>query len=163
LFSDVAIAALIGNFLKESGGTIDGKFDIRPDVKGDIGLKRPEDVSIGIAQWYSGTSRQRDLIKFAESKGESVFTLPIQLQWVEWEWKNVGEFNLNRLNNYKTTGPATVYVHHFYENPADTGARSAYPAETRRKKGIAKLGESERIGYARNVHDIFTRSEEGPV
>jgi len=162
LFTDNAIAALIGNFLKESGGTVNGKFDIRPDVKGDIGLKRATDVSIGIAQWYNGTARQRNLIKFAEDKGQNVFTLPIQLQWVEWEWKNVGEYNLNRLNNYKTIGPATVYVHHFYENPADTGARSAFPNETRGKKGIAKLGESERIGYAKNVHDLFTRSDGEP-
>ena len=156
VFTPIAIAALTGNFLAESGGTVDGRFDIRPAVEGDIGLKRKEDKSIGIAQWYGPSDRQNALFKFAKDKGGSPYDLEIQVQWVVHEWQTVGDYNLSRLNNYKTIGPATVYVHHFYENPKDTSARSAFPKETR-NGGFAKLKESERIGYAKSVHDNFTR------
>jgi len=155
LYTDIAIAALLGNFLVESGS---GKpFDIQPGALGDVGLKRAADRSIGIAQWYGPSARQDNLIKFARDLGGSENDLPVQLQFVEHEWKNVGEYNLTRLNNYKSIGPATVYVHHYYENPADTSGKSAYPNETRGKKGIAKLKESERIGYAKSVFNTFTR------
>ena len=157
IFTPIAIAALIGNFLKESGGNINGKLDIRPFADGDKALRRKEDISYGIAQWYGPSERQNNLFKFAEDKGMSFKDLELQVQFVVHEWQTVGEYNLARLNNYKTLGPATVYVHHYYENPEDTSARSAFPNETRGKKGIAKLGESERIGFAKSVHDIFTR------
>lgn len=163
VFTEIAIAALLGNFLKESGGTVDGKLDIRPTVEGDIGLKRKEDKSIGIAQWYGPSTRQNNLFTFAKGKGGSPYDLSVQVQFVVHEWQTVGEFNLGRLNNYKTIGPATVYVHQYYENPQDTSARSAFPKETR-NGGYAKLAESQRISSAKNVHATFTRkAKEAPV
>lgn len=152
-FTDIAIAALLGNFLVESGG---GKpFDIRTSVRGDLNLNARG--SLGIAQWYAGTSRQDNLIRFAKERGGSETDLTIQLQFVEYEFITISEYDITRLNNYNSIGPATVYVHQFYENPQNTGARSAYPNETRDKKGIAKLKESERIGYAKSVFETFTR------
>jgi hypothetical protein len=157
IFSDIAIAALIGNFCVESGGG--SPFDIRPSAEGDKGLKRPEDVSIGIAQWYNGTPRQRNLLSFAKAKGGSPFDLSIQLQFVEHEWTTVSFFNLTRLNNYKQLSKATVYVHHWYETPAKVaGAKSIHPDETYASGGDQRLKESARIGYARDVFDTFTRS-----
>ena len=163
-FTEIAIAALLGNFLKESGGTVDGKYDIRPVAEGDKDLKRKGDRSLGIAQWYGPSTRQDNFFKFAKDKGLSYEALELQVQFVVHEWQTVGEYNLGRLNNYKTIGPATVYVHHHYENPEDTSARSAFPAETREKRGVAKLGEADRIKDAKNVHATFTRkAKEAPV
>jgi hypothetical protein len=149
-YSPAVMAGLIGNFLAESGS---GKpFDIQPGAKGDIGLKRASDLSIGIAQWYNGTPRQANLVAWANKKGLSEFDLIAQISFVDHEL-STGVGRPVELKKKSTPTLAAIHVHRYYEIPAYVKPAAYSPIDGERMR----LHEAKRVKYAKEVYALMTR------
>lgn len=150
-YSHAVIAGIIGNLLAESGS---GKpLDINPGAKGDVGLKSASDVSIGIAQWYNGTSRQQQLYDFAAKAGKSVFDLYVQLAFIDHELSTEPYFRGNELKQKKTPTEAAIHFQRNYEKPAFESPVAYSPVDGQKMR----LHEHTRIKYAKMVYNQFTR------
>lgn len=148
-YSPAVIAGLIGNFLAESGGG--SPVDIRPSAEGDKHIKAGS-LSIGIAQWYNGTPRQNNLIKFARAKGLSEFDLMAQIAFVDHELSN-GVGSPGTLKKKTTPTTAALHVHRFYEIPAYVKPAQYSPIDGKRMR----LHESKRVKYAKEIYALMTR------
>lgn len=157
-YSDVVIAGIIGNLLHESG--TGSPKDINPGAVGDVGLRSASDKSIGIAQWYNGTARYDNLFKFAAEHGKSATDLMIQLAFIDHELSNYPEFKASELKKKTTIAEATIHFQRNYEIPAYVSPAANSPVDGKRMR----LGETDRINYARKVYNLFTRTKpEGDV
>lgn len=145
-YSNAAIAALLGNFMAES--------NMQPSAQGDVGLRRASDVSIGIAQWYNGTSRQANLISHARSMGKSEYDLEAQISFVHHELRTSFANVRRAIENETNVDRATLVVHRQYEIPAYVEPVAYSPIDGQRMR----LHEDRRLGYARQIYNTYTRT-----
>jgi hypothetical protein len=137
-------AGIVGNLIAESR--------LIPVSRGDVGLHSPTDVSIGIAQWYSGGGRDRILIEFARKKNKPWSDYRTQLEFVDYELNNYRVFGAAELRNATNPTTAALIFQRKYEIPALTGGISPIDGKPER------LHEAERVKYAIDIYNTFTRS-----
>ena len=110
-YSDIAIAAIMGNISWESqfivGNTQNGK------PAGEDG------VGIGLCQWTFKT-RKQGLIQFANEMGLTWDTYEVQIDYIEHEISEGGDFEIvgpEKMNEYNDVDEATEFFMWEYENP----------------------------------------------
>lgn len=135
-------AGVVGNLVAES--------NLIPVAEGDIGLHSPTDISIGIAQWYSGGGRDKNLVEFARRKGKSWSDFRTQLEFVNHELKQKG-YGGPALRNTTNPTTAALIVHRQYEIPALTGQLSPIDGKP------SRLHEQKRVDVANEIYNTFTR------
>lgn len=121
-YDRVAVAGMIGNFMKESGENLD--TNPRPNrVVEDLGHEYR-----GLAQWYA--SRKDDLIAFAKEQGKDVNDFTLQVAFV---FKELEEDSINgakKLKQARTPEQAARVFCKYYERPmakyADVPKRELY-------------------------------------
>ena len=99
-YSEIVARAIIGNLMQESS--------LNPNAKNKIG-------ATGIAQWLG--ERKDRLMKIDNWKDISV-----QLNFLDWEFKNTHKKAWENLNNAKTLSEATMVVRKEYEIPGEKEA-----------------------------------------
>lgn len=143
-WSPAQAAGIIGNLIAES--------NLVPAAKGDIGLHAPTDVSIGIAQWYSGGGRDKLLFDFARSKGKPWSDYRTQLEFVDHELNRYSNLGGSALKNTTNPTSAALIFQRKYEIPALTGGTSPIDGKPER------LHEDKRVKEANDIYNSFTRS-----
>lgn len=138
-----AAAGIIGNLVAESR--------LIPVAKGDIGLHAPTDVSIGIAQWYSGGGRDKLLIAFAQARGKLWSDYRTQLEFINHELNNYSYLGAGDLRSASTATEAALIFQRKYEIPALTGGLSPIDGKPERH------AEAARVSAANDIHNTFTR------
>jgi hypothetical protein len=136
-------AGIIGNLVAES--------NLIPVAEGDIGLHSPTDISIGIAQWYSGGGRDRLLFEFARKKNKPWSDYRTQLEFVDYELNNYSALGGYQLRNATNPTTAALIVQRKYEIPALDGGLSPIDGAP------SRLHEAKRVKVANEVYNTFTR------
>ncbi len=109
-FTDIATAALMGNFMQESS--------LNPANKGN-----PD--AIGIAQWHKSGDRYDKFINYASQYNKDPYDLNTQLDFVYkelTEWMFEGKPLTDKLNSFDSVDEAASFVMTDYENPGDDGS-----------------------------------------
>ncbi len=104
-------AGIVANLIQESGNFRDDV--ISGDVTGDNNL---QDKAYGIAQWRG--ARKQGLIDFANKRNMNPFSLDAQLQYVEAEAKQRGDWQ--KVMGAKDLNEATHLFNYNYEVSADS-------------------------------------------
>lgn len=115
--SEVATAAVLGNFAHESAG-------LQTEVLQDTGngLMFSKEVicdgrtGYGIAQWTFIT-RQQGLAEYARSRGQSSSDLYVQLDYALLEMQRDYPYLIDSLNTMASVPDATYYFMKIFENP----------------------------------------------
>jgi len=105
-------AGLVGNFLHETGGTLDPRTKQQPLVPGG-----PFGPGRGIAQWEIG-GRWDELLTFAGKEKVSPWALSTQVQFVWRELNTTYSGALGHLRRTRTVRAATYVVMDEYEQPS---------------------------------------------
>ena len=166
----VAIAAMLGNFMVECGGTTDLIVDVEVDDRG-----KP---AKGIAMWRSnktGTGRYEQLDKFAESRNSTWEDLETQLRFVNHEFETQANYyDPKDFNSVTDVGHATVFFQHKYENPEFEGGLTekelnALPEAEKEERYseytiynervFVKSHEKRRIDFATEIYKELTEKE----
>jgi len=123
--TDVQVSAFVGNFIYESGYTMD------PEKHQGRGTAH------GIAQWDDG--RRDQLVKFAQDRGADPWTLPIQKDFI---WHELGPDRSNggggkhnvlqELNGVNDINRAAFLVRRDYEQPDERYANDPKRQEAAR-------------------------------
>jgi hypothetical protein len=149
-YSKDQVAAMIGNFLHESG--------MNPGIRSGIAVASGgTENSIGIAQWYyygATGGRQTALRNFAAQKGKNWDDLYVQLAFVDYELANVSWLGGAKFKRTTNVVDATLAFMRDYENPAKTGTIGSDGEEMR-------LGQDERISNAQGIYQNFASSGAG--
>jgi len=149
-YSKDQVAAMIGNFLHESG--------MNPGIRSGIAVASGgTENSIGIAQWYyygATGGRQTALRNFAAQKGKNWDDLYVQLAFVDYELATVSWLGGAKFKRTTNVVDATLAFMRDYENPAKTGTIGSDGEEMR-------LGQDERISNAQGIYQNFASSGAG--
>lgn len=126
-------AAIVGNFVEESGVRADARQDMKRTGNYIPGpLKIDGRTGYSFAQWTE-KGRQQSLRDFAKSKGlditKSSLTTAVAIEFVVHEFTGVFSYVLDKLKKSKTLSEATNIILKQYEMPANQGA-SALEART---------------------------------
>ena len=107
-FSDIQTAAILGNFLQESG--------MDPGIESSF----PGEESFGIAQWNPAANRRQQLEEFASTRGLDYRVLETQLQFFYYDFSTLspGFFGYNQFRQMTNINTATDYFCDKYERPA---------------------------------------------
>lgn len=107
-FSDVQAAAVLGNFISESG--------MEPNIESAF----PGEESFGIAQWNPASNRRQQLEEFASTRGLDYTVLETQLQFFYYDFSTLspGFFGYNQFRQMTNINEATDYFCDKYERPA---------------------------------------------
>ena len=141
-YRPITAAAILGNFIKESGGEGQG---IRPNAVNMENKKNPEN-SYGIAQWNPGPGalRKQELVAWATDRRLKWFTespvddeaLLTQLQFFHWDFKTQrpGYYHYHDVTQSNNIAEATFIFMDNYERPhvskADLPNRIKYAKQT---------------------------------
>lgn len=142
-WSPAQAAGIVGNLVAES--------NLIPVAKGDIGLHAPTDVSIGIAQWYSGGGRDKNLFIFSGKKGKPWYDFQTQLEFVHHELNGTEKKAGGLLRSATTPTKAALVIQREYERPAKTGSLSPIDGKP------SRMHEQKRVDVAIEVYNTFTR------
>lgn len=132
-------AAIVGNFVEESGVRADARQDMKRTGNYIPGpLKIDGRTGYSFAQWTE-KGRQQSLRDFAKSKGlditKSSLTTAVAIEFVVHEFTGVFSYVLDKLKKSKTLSEATNIILKQYEMPANQGA-SALAARTANAQAI---------------------------
>ena len=146
-YSKEQVAAMIGNFLHESG--------MDPGIRSGIAVAGGgTENSVGIAQWYyygATGGRQTALRNFAAQKGKNWDDLYVQLAFVDYELSTVSWLGGAKFKRTTNVVDATLAFMRDYENPAKTGTIGSDGIEKR-------LGQDERIANAQGIYENFANN-----
>jgi len=124
-FTPVQAAGMIGNFIVESGRSLDPT--IISGVEGE--------GSQGIAQWNPAGGRLQDLKKFAQSIGYPYTSLYAQLNFVVYELYGKEQSARKRLQSATSVDEAAYLFAKYYERPA---SKDGLPLHLDRRQASAK-------------------------
>jgi len=146
-YSKEQVAAMIGNFLHESG--------MNPGIRSGIAVgDGGTENSVGIAQWYyygATGGRQTALRNFAAQKGKNWDDLYVQLAFVDYELSTVSWLGGAKFKRTTNVVDATLAFMRDYENPRKTGVIGPDGIEMR-------LGQDERVGFAQSIYQNFANN-----
>lgn len=120
-------AAMVGNFMQESGTPINPK------------ARQAYGPGMGIAQWSRG-DRWNKLVKYAKKTKRSPYALRTQLDFVWVELNGVEKRSLTKLRKSRNIPAATVAFAQHYERCAPRWCHNA-----------------KRTAYAKKVHALYGR------
>lgn len=115
-YSDAAVSGILGNLQNESGSSLNTR------------AIHDNGTGLGIAGWRDptpGKGRKTNLINFARERGEDVYSLKTQLDFLDHELKTVERGVYGRLMNSKTPDEA---AHAFISFERPQGWTAANPA-----------------------------------
>lgn len=115
-YSDAAVSGILGNLQNESGSSLNTR------------AVHDNGTGIGIAGWRDpspGKGRKTNLMNFARERGEDVYSLKTQLDFLDHELKTVERGVYNRLMSSKTPDEA---AHAFISFERPQGWTAANPA-----------------------------------
>lgn len=129
-FSQHQAAGMIGNFIQESGVNpkrVEDGWGFPSQMKRVPPNKGPQgQPGYGIAQWTS-PGRKEGLKNFAQEKNMPVYSLKLQLDWVNKEMDSYGSLkeDLKKIKgtNRKAVEQSALLFHRVYEGSADNAAQ----------------------------------------
>lgn len=121
-------AGIIGNLIQESGTPIDPRAD------------QPGGPGKGIAQWSEG-GRWDELIKYARNRGQSRYSLNLQLNFVWYELERYPFYGLAELRDARSVREATKAFQDNFER-------------------CGKCDFNSRLRYAEGVYDDYANGTE---
>lgn len=113
--SEVATAAILGNFAHESGGLEPERLQGEP-ARFSKEVICDNETGYGLAQWTS-LDRQQGLAEFARSRGKSSSDLYVQLDYAILEMQRNYPGLIDSLNAMTSVPDATVYFMDIFERP----------------------------------------------
>lgn len=126
-FTDIQAAAILGNFIAESG--------MEPNIESSF----PGEESFGIAQWNPASNRRQQLEEFASTRGLDYRVLETQLQFFVHDFSTLspGFFGYNQFRQMTNINEATDYFCDKYERPA-----AAHANKPRRRANALRVLET---------------------